>query len=144
MDALLGLTLFGSGILFALFALLFLLALITADLSEMGTHATIAAIIFFGLAYFWGSPEIFDIFTIRNALLYVFIGFLFSLLRTYFKGKELSAENKKYFHLKDHVFRWWFLWPICAINWIFGRLLGDLFDFLYTKLNKVYTSIFNA
>ena len=144
MDALLGLTLFGSALVFALLVLVLFIALLSADLNESGAQATVAVVIFLGINYFWGPPEIFEIFTIRNALLYVFIGFLFSLLRTYFKGKELSAENKKYFRLKDHVFRWWFLWPICAITWIFGRLLGDLYDFLYKKLYKVYESLFNA
>ena len=141
-------TLFGSVGLFFTFLGFLVVALILADLSENGYYATISFAIFMGLVYFWGeeSQYVFSIFTLKNILMYVFTGFLFSLIRTYFKGKELNKKSKGYketFELKDNVFRWWFLFPISAINWIFGHLLRDLYNWIYSKVEKVYVAIFN-
>ncbi|MFK5282745.1 hypothetical protein ACI3PL_24580, partial [Lacticaseibacillus paracasei] len=80
----------------------------------------------------------------RNISIYLFLGFIFSLIRTYFKGKKLDTKQKEYFELKEHVFRWWLMFPICLITWVFGDLLKDLYNFVYSKLSKVYQSIFNA
>lgn len=135
--------LFGSGILFTIALLLLFVVLIFCDLEESGISATVSVLIFLGLNYLWGTFDILTILSIRNVLIYVFVGFLFSIIRTYFKGKELPPEEKKYFHLKDHVFRWWFLFPICIINWIFGSLLKDMFDAIYDKISSVYSRLFN-
>lgn len=139
-------TLFGSVSLFFVFLGLLVFALILADLNENGYYATVSFAIFIGLIYFWGEIVVLSIFTIKNILMYVFVGFLFSLVRTYFKGKELKKKGKEYkedFRLKDNVFRWWFLFPISAINWIFGHLLRDLYNVIYAKVEKIYVSIFN-
>lgn len=139
-------TLFGSVSLFFVFLGLLVFALILADLNENGYYATVSFAIFIGLIYFWGEIVLLSIFTIKNILMYVFVGFLFSLVRTYFKGKELKKKGKEYkedFRLKDNVFRWWFLFPISAINWIFGHLLRDLYNVIYAKVEKIYVSIFN-
>ena len=137
-------TLFGNAILFGLALLTLFIVLVIADLSESGTTATISVLIFLGLNYFWGNFDVLTIISIRNVGVYLFLGFLFSLIRTYFKGKELSVEQKKYFDLKDHVFRWWFLFPICLINWVFGSLLKDMFDAIYMKIGKVYSNLFGV
>jgi hypothetical protein len=77
-------------------------------------------------------------------MIYLFLGFIFSLIRTIAKGRELKdTEDKKYFELKEHVFRWWLLWPICAITWVLGRLLVDVYNFLYSKISRVYEFLFN-
>ena len=139
-------TLFGSVSLFFVFFGLLIFALILADLNENGYYATVSFAIFIGLIYFWGEIVVLSIFTVKNVLMYVFVGFLFSLVRTYFKGKELNKKDKSYketFRLKDNVFRWWFLFPISAINWIFGHLLRDLYNWVYSKVEKIYVAIFN-
>lgn len=143
MGELLGLTLFGSGIGFLVLLGLLFLALILSDLNENGYFATLSFIVASGLVYFWGDVSVFSVFTFKNIGMYLFIGFLFSLMRTYFKGKELSKDDKKYFELRDNVFRWWFLFPISAINWVCGHLLKDLYNFVYSKVEKLYLSIFN-
>ena len=139
-------TLFGSVGLFFLGLGILVFTLILADLNENGYYATFSFAVFLGLVYFWGEADILSVFSIKNILMYLFTGFLFSLMRTYFKGKELSKKGKGYketFRLKDNVFRWWFLFPISAINWVFGHLLRDLFNLIYSKVEKVYVSIFN-
>lgn len=143
MESLIPFTLFGSGILFGIAIVILFFTLIACDLTESGIWATTFVLIFLGLNYFWGTFDVSIILSFRNIGIYLFVGFLFSLIRTYFKGRELSKDEKKYFDLKNHVFRWWFLWPIAAINWVLGRLLMDLFDFVYKKISQLYTSIFN-
>lgn len=143
MESLITFTLFGSGIAFGIILIALFLAFIASDLSETGEYAVVATLIFIGLNYFWGDFPLLSILTLKNILLYIFSGFIFSLIRTYFKGKELTESEKKYFKLKDHVFRWWLLFPISAINWIFGRLLKDLYNWIYSKISKVYEKLFN-
>ena len=144
MENLIPFTLFGSGIAFGIMLVLLFIILISSDIGEDGIYAFLAVTIAAGLNYFWGTFPILSIISLRNISIYLFLGFVFSLIRTYFKGKKLDAEKKKYFDLKEHVFRWWLMFPICLITWVFGDLLKDLCNFVYSKLSKVYQSIFNA
>jgi len=143
MESLLTLTLFGSGLYFLLASLLFFVLLIVSDVIEIGLLASFVTVVFVVLNYKAGNLPLVEIFSLYNILLYVFIGFIFALVRTYFKGKELKEKEKQYFELKEHVFRWWFLFPISAINWIFGKLMKDLWNFTYNKFEKLFTKIFN-
>ncbi len=137
----------GSFIAFAVtFAILFIV-IICSDLAESGSFATVAIGAFLGIMYFWGDPTFFEIFTWRNVGIYLFAGKVFALVRTYFKGNELNKEEKKnyiQYDLRDNYLRWWFLFPISAINWVFGRLLRDLGLFVFSKMEKVIIAIFNA
>jgi hypothetical protein len=144
MENLIPFTLFGSGIAFGIFLVTFFISLILSDVKEDGISALVVVIISVFLNYFWGTFPILSIISFRNIAIYLFLGFLFSLIKTYFKGKKLDAEKKKSFDLKEHVFRWWLLFPICLITWVFGDLLKDLYNFVYSKLSKVYQSVFNA
>lgn len=154
------LILFGSAIGFGIALVVLFLAIMLSEIYENGYAATTSVIVFLGLNYFWGNFTWLSIFNWYNVGAYLFIGFLFSLIRTYFKGKEFkeirkdyreqeyladkSGNSKKDFKLKEHVFRWWFLFPFAAINWVFGHLLIDVWDFIYRKTSKIYESIFNA
>ena len=116
METLIPFTLFGSGILFGVVLVLLFITLITLDLKSDGWSATLAVCLFVGLNHFWGTFDIWSIITFWNVFLYLLIGFFFSVLRTYAKGRELSKYDerwkvyyKKDFKLKEHVFRWWFL-----------------------------------
>lgn len=142
MEQFLNFTLFGSGIAFGILLLALFIALIWADIEEVGWAATVSVIIAIGLNYFWGDFPILKYLTFYNIAGYLFIGFLFSIIRTYFKGKELGDKTKKTFNLRDNVFRWWFLWWICAINWIVGRLIADAWNWIFDKLGGMYRSIF--
>lgn len=156
------LILFGSGISFGIAAAILFIAFILSDIYENGYSATISLLVFIGLNYFFGNLLWLSVFTWMNVGAYLFIGFLFSLVRTYFKGKEFNVEdkdgagagniryynskreNKKDFELKDNVFRWWFLFPISALTWIFGHLFVDLWNFLYSKVEKMYDWLFDG
>lgn len=144
MENLINFSLFGSGIAFGIAIAVLLIVLWMADRTEDGWQATTGVGIFLVLNYFWGNFPVLSFISIKSVVIYLALGFLFSLLRTYFKGKELSAEDKKYFKLKEHVFRWWFLFPVCAINWVFGKLFVDLYNLAYTKIGKIFERIFNA
>jgi len=143
MTNLINFTLFGSGIAFGIMLLLFIILLFVSDSNENGYIALFSLIVIIGLNYFWGTFPLNSLFNLRNILIYIFLGFIYSIIRTYFKGKELNNKQKESFNLKEHVFRWWFLFPICFINWLFGSLLKDLFNKVYNKLSSVYNSIFN-
>lgn len=137
-------TLFGSGYAFLAMLIILLVLLFWSDIEEVGVLALVAFVVAIGLNQFFGDFPILSIITWSNVFLYVSVGFVFSLFRTYRKGRELSADKKKYFNLKDHVFRWWFLWPFSATNWIFGHMLGDIYSFLYDNLNILYQKVFNS
>jgi heme/copper-type cytochrome/quinol oxidase subunit 2 len=144
MENLISFTLFGSVVAFGIMAVLLFIVFIWADSVEDGEIGFVALLIAIGLNYFWGTLNPLTIISIRNVSIYLFLGFLFSLVRTYFKGKKLNADEKKYFDLKEHVFRWWLMFPICLITWVCRDLFSDFYDFVYSKMSKVYLSIFNA
>lgn len=144
MENLIPFTLFGSGIAFGIMLVALFIIFIFSDIEESGVFAFVSFLIAIGLNYFWGTFPILNVISFRNISIYLFLGFIFSLIRTYFKGKKLTVDQKKYFELKEHVFRWWLMFPICLITWVFGYLLKDLYNFVYSKLSKVYQSIFNA
>jgi len=144
MEMLVPFTLFGSGIAFGIMLVLLFIILTISDIGESGGVAFAAFLIAVGLNYFWGTFPILAIVSFRSVSIYLFLGFIFSLIRTYFMGKKLDANQKAYFNLKEHVFRWWLMFPISLINWVIGDLLKDLYDIVYIKLSKVYLTIFNA
>lgn len=151
MESIMCYELFGHVYMFNVLLLVLFITLLVSDVNEAGYFAVVAIIVAIGLNYFWGTFPILSIFTLRNCAIYLFIGFIFSIIRTYFKGKELSAYDKKYqtankkaiFNLQDHVYRWITMWPISGINWVFGRLLVDAWNFIYTKIGILYRSVFN-
>jgi len=151
MENIIPFTLFGSGVAFGIMAGLLFIVFIWSDSIEAGEIGFIGLLIAIGLNYFWGTFNPLSIISIRNVSIYLFLGFLFSLIRTYFKGKQLSKydkenqrEHKQFFNLKEHVFRWWLMFPICLITWVCRDLFSDFYDFIYYKMSKVYQSIFNA
>lgn len=137
-------TLFGSDIAFVIMVVALFLSLFYSDYEESGVPAFTAVLIAVGLNYFWGTFPILSIISLRGVFIYLSVGFIFSIVRTYFKGKKLSTEEKDRFELKDHVFRWWLMFPICASTWIFGDLLKELFDLVYLKIGILYKKVFNA
>ena len=139
-------TLFGSLIAFNLVLLCTIIAILISEFSESGGVATTVIALFLGFNFFWGNFEVFTYLTLYNIGGYLFTGFVFSLVRTYFKGKELIKDHneKANFELKEHVFRWWLLFPFSITTWVFGRLLKDLFNWTYVKVEGIYVGIFNA
>jgi hypothetical protein len=153
MESIMCYELFGHTFLFNVLLIILFFTLIYSDIQEAGYFAVIVIIIAIGLNYFWGTFPLLSIFTLRNCTIYLFVGFVFSIIRTYFKGKELTAYDRKNsntnrsrkasFNLQDHVYRWITMWPISGINWICGRLLVDAWNFIYMKIGVLYRSVFN-
>lgn len=143
MEQILNLTLFGSFAGFCISLILLFVILIISELESFGFLAFFSFLCFVIFNYYFGNLPLFEIITLRNIGVYTSVGFIFAIIRTYFKGRELEKEDKKYFKLKDAIFMWWFLFPISAINWIFGRLLKDLYNFIYIKFQKFFEYVFN-
>ncbi len=141
--------LFGNSLVFIGISIIFLICLFVCDTDDTeyggGITPIVLAIVYFGLNYFWSNFPILSFLTFRNVGLYLFVGFLFSIVRTYFKGLELKKDEyeKKRFKLKDNVFRWWFMFPICLVKWLFSRLLVDLFNGIYKLVGNFYEKLFN-
>lgn len=144
MENLIPFTVFGSAIGFGIMIAIYLIVLFISDWEESGTFATVITGVLVGVIYFWGDTAFFEIFNWKNIAMYLLVGKVFALVRTYFKGKELDAFQKKSFNLRDNYLRWWFLFPFSAINWILGRLLKDFGTFIYSKMSGVIEKIFNA
>lgn len=153
--------LFGSVLYFYLFSLIFLTILFFADYHESGFHAFGAFLIFLGVTFYWGTFEPLEYLSWGSVGLYLGIGFLYSLVRTYFYGRKALVyggyktdpsddEKIKYIenqiserkvHLKGNVFRWWFLFPVSFIDWVLSDLVKDIYDWIYKYLHKLYDSI---
>jgi hypothetical protein len=159
-------TLFGGAVWFVLAVVGLLVALFASEYHENGFGATISIIIALVVNYVWGDFPIMEYVSWGKIGVYIGIGFVFSFLRTYFKGRELSSKYKKYlekfeskdsqkepktkpefnkekFDLKGHVFRWWFLFPVSMLSWFFGSLLKDLGNAVYAKIGKLYEKVLN-
>lgn len=135
-------TLFGSTVVLAIAFIVTLIVFLASDLTENGTLATVTFVVFIGLNYFWGNLPLKEIFTVYNILMYVFVGFIFAMIRTYFKGRELDERDKRDFDLRDNVLRWWFLFPISLITWVFGDLLSNFYSLMYDKTEIVFRRLF--
>lgn len=143
MENMIPFALFGSGIAFGITMIILLIILLITDVKESGWMALLIIIAAIWINYMWGTFPVEKLWNIKLIGIYLLIGLMFSIIRTYFKGREVDKEDKKYFDLKGNVFRWWFLFPISAINWIFGKLLKDLYNLLYSKIGGFYEQIFN-
>ncbi len=155
-------TLFGNSILFIMSLAILFIALLISDIKESGVAATVFFVIFVTLNIFGGDLPILDYLTWGNVGLYVGIGLVFAIIRTFFKGKELTSkykalddnnydkkgktlkEYKSNYDLKSSIFRWWFLFPFSVITWVCGSIFIDLKNFIYRKLGGVFETIFNA
>ena len=136
-------TVFGSAIWFLILVAALIVSLFISEYQEEGFGGFAAVVVFVIINKIWGTAPLIELVTWTNVIAYLLIGFIFSLVRTYFKGKELSDEKKKYFQLKEHVFRWWLMFPISMLHWLFGTLLKDLFTRVYDKVESLYNKIFN-
>lgn len=131
-------TLFGMWWAFSLATVVWIFTLFAAEGEENGSIAFVTSGIFFGLIYYDGKIDILSIFSWMNILSYIGIGFVYSLIKTFFYAK--NGGNKS--QLKEHVFRWWFLWPISFLYWCFSDLIRNLYDLIYNKISILYDEIF--
>jgi hypothetical protein len=164
-EMLLAATLFGSFVWFIIFTVVFLILLFVSEGNYNGVIAFISAIVYGVLVYFLGdiNPDLYlPIISWYSAGFYLGIGLLFSLFRTYVHAKkefkdfnenssiDLEPPNKKetkekelLSELKEHVFRWWFLWPVSAIYWVFDELFKDLWNKFYNFAGSLFKKVFS-
>lgn len=143
MEALLGLTVFGSiwgavGILGVL-----LIALLIFEYKSNIWGVIVSVGLFILVNYKFGNIPLNELFSWWTALTYFVVGFGYSMLRTWLKGKELKTANEKRdFDLKSAVFTWWFLFPLSMINLIVGKGLVKLYGIVFDKLKGTYEKLF--
>lgn len=140
MDALLSLAIFGSFVWFCIFLAALLVAFFWAENVEQGGIAFVAIVAFATINYFWGNIPLFSYLNWTNALIYLAIGLIYAVIRTYFYGRNSTERDIHY--LKGNVFRWWFLWPISLLNWIVSDLIKDLWDWVYERFHGMFEYFF--
>ena len=156
MELLLSLTLFGSifwGIFFVAF---FIIMCFVADISENGFLATFFLIVIGMLFYVFGKEtwqDFVSILTVKNFVIYFSLGLIHAIVRVYFHGrKEMQQVNqdridgKSYEHtiernIREHVFRWWFLWPVSLIDWFIKDMIKDIYNWVYKQFSKLFDFI---
>lgn len=143
MENLIPYTLASSTFLFIAFSLAFLVMLIVAYFEESIPIAFWSFVIFMLVNSIWGTLPVKSIITLKSVSIYIAIGFIYSIIRTYLLGKKLTPSEKLKFKLKERIFNWWFMFPISLTIWIFGDLLKQLYNFVYNKIENFYMKIFN-
>lgn len=147
MEELLKLAIFGS-LTWAIIclAVMFILFLISEHV-EHGGIAVLSIVAFLIVNHYWGNIPIKPLLTWVNILLYFGIGFIFSIIRSYFYGRLLAKKGYKEVELneeiKNNVFRWWFMWPISLIYWTIFHLIFDVFDFVFDKFESTFRYFIN-
>lgn len=158
--------LFGSVIYFYISFIIILAIFFWSDAKEMGFHAFAAFLVFITIMHFYSDWDPIGITSWGQVGLYLLMGFIHSLIRTYFYGRKPIPKAFEHYpngrstddeieihknniikdrksHLKGNVFRWWFLFPISFINWVFSDLIRDVYNFIYSQLQRLYEGVLN-
>ena len=135
---------------------IFFMFLFIAESKENGFIAFFGFLIFSIVNYYWGDFNVLAYFSWANIGAYFGIGLVYALFKTYVyakkqRAKSLTDEHTSYKYkreraiedLKGNVFRWWFIWPISLVYWIFSDLFRDIWAFLWGKVSIFFTSIFD-
>lgn len=164
METLVGLTLFGSVIWFWISIIIFLTICFISEVEENGFFA-FGTLVLLGVAYYFKGrvDPLIEVINLQNILFYLGIGLGFSIIRTFFAGRNLGhkikdlpktrADIKGQSHiydsqdiqkerfideLKGNIFRWWFMWPISLITWAVTDIVKEVYDFIYSKMKGFY------
>ena len=134
---------FGSWVWAAIIVGVVLIALFVSEVEEEGSIAFIAVLAFAVLNYFCGNLPLLKLVTWSNGLVYFSIGLLFAIVRIFFYGRKMAKDGKDFstYYLQGNVFRWWFIWPVALLKWVFTDLLGDFFEIIYDKLAHTFETI---
>lgn len=136
-------TIFGS-LVWGIIILITLILIFTySELEEVGHLAFVAFLIFLGINYYWGNLDIKKYLNFYYLGSYLLIGFIYSIIKVVYLGKSLNSDEKRYFHLKDHILRWILMWWISLIVWLFSGLLQDVWSKIWKKIEKFYNYLFN-
>jgi hypothetical protein len=142
LEGLLALAIFGSFTWFCILTGLLICIFFWSENVEHGEIAFAGLVAFLIINYYWGNLPISNYISWINALIYFGIGFLYAILKCYVYGTKSNDAKWDKDHLKGNVFRWWFLWPISLINWIFSDLLKDFYNLLYRVFKNTFEFFF--
>ena len=136
--------LWGSAITFWIVVGVLTLILFASENAENGYFAFVSFLIFGVGNYFFGNFNMLDILSLSSVGIYLGVGFVYALIRTYIYGSKNKTLSKGYIgeRLKENVFRWWFMFPVSFIYWVFSDLVSDVYDFLYKRLEKLFYAVF--
>jgi len=105
-EQLLTITIFGYVTWWIIISIAIILIFVVSDLSENGYVATFFLVVYVAIFYIWGNvgdSKILSIFTISNLSIYLGIGFIYALIKSYLFGyKQGNLINDKY--NKDYHF----------------------------------------
>jgi len=159
--------LWGSAIWFWIISLTWIIILGFSEKDANGWWGLGATVIFAIILYSGNSNIEISFITWENVIMYVAIGFVYSLFRTFlfgrktrkkikkegiekYNGYELSTTGsleweleRKKDELKENFFRWWFMFPISLLYWIFSDLFVDLYNSIYSRIKGVINAIFD-
>lgn len=140
MEHLLSLAIFGSFMWFCIVLAALLITFFWSESVEHGGIAFIGVVAFLILNHFWGNVPVRDYISTVNVLIYLGLGLIYAVIRTYFYGRNSSERDIAY--LKGNVFRWWFIFPISLISWIVSDLCRDLWNWVYDLFQGMFEYFF--
>lgn len=163
-------SLWGSIIAFLIASILWLISLFLSERYKNGFVGLFCTIIFSALL-FQGSNIDYSFITWTNFGLYIGIGFVHALLRTYLFGIDIKKKIKDKFventknenlnhrssektileiesnyarmEIKESFFRWWLMFPISFMYWLFSDLAIRVYDKIYNIIQKFVYFLFN-
>jgi len=155
--------LFGSVLYFYLSLLLIFCLFVWADLEESGYHAMGVFVSYLVVFYVWGAGGFFEIFTWTSVGIYIGIGILYSVIKTWFFGKKELKYNgytddpstdkiktnidgqieERRDDLENNVKRWILLWPISLITTILKDWLKQVWKWSWKNVKVIYEKILN-
>lgn len=136
----LSLAIFGSFIWFCIILACLIAVCFWAENVEHGGIALLGLVCFLIINHFWGNIPVSDYLSWTSVLIYLGLGFTYSVIRTYYYGRNSKDSDITY--LKGNVFRWWLLFPISLLNWLATDLLVDLWNSLYAQLRGMFEYFF--
>lgn len=82
--------------------------------------------------------------------IYTAIGLIWSIIRYRILLLDMVKKQNKQYHSyhtpdmhKDDIIMWMLLWPFSVIDYVLGRLLKDLFNYIYKKALGIYTKVYH-
>lgn len=91
----------------------------------------------------WTNVPVENLFSWRNTISYIVIGFTFALLRTYIFGKKRKGDDNGKDELKSKIAIWWFFFPISLLSWIFSDLVVDIYNTVYNFCAGLFEKIYS-
>lgn len=132
--------LFGGAIYFWILCLIVLITFFYAEYESNGYIALVGFLGFLFVTHFWSDIELSKYISWNLTGFYIGIGFVYAGIRSYFYGRKRRGDHIRIIirDLKENVLRWWFIWPISIISWVFSDLLAEVWDVVYAKVNSLF------